>query len=166
MTVKKRPPLPNGAVVDSSAIMSILDRRPSSSAFLEALLSTQPLFMGAPTYVELSVVVLGRKAAAGLEPLNDLLEALQVKIVEFDVPMAQFAQTGCAEYGKGHSPAGLNMGDLFSFALAMDKKLPLFFEGLDFAQTSVGDAMRMLGYQFDRQHQPLPLRPVPGRGES
>ena len=57
--------LPDGAVVDSSAIMSILDKRLSARAFREALEKTRPLFMGAPTYVELSVVVLGKKNAAG-----------------------------------------------------------------------------------------------------
>jgi hypothetical protein len=52
------------------------------------------------------------------------------------------------------------MGDLYSYGLAMSKNLPLFFEGLDFFQTNVQDAMAMLGYQFDKQHQPLPLGPT------
>ncbi len=157
MTSKKV--LPDGSVVDSSAIMSILDKRPSAQAFRQALKKTKPLFMGAPTYVELSVVVLGRKDAAGLKPLDDLLSAFGIQIVDFDVPMAKLAQQGCAAYGKGHNSASLNMGDLYSYGLAMAKRLPLFFEGLDFSQTNAGDAMLMLGYKFDAQHQPLPLGP-------
>jgi hypothetical protein len=51
------------------------------------------------------------------------------------------------------------MGDLYFYALAMSNHLPLFFEELDFFQTNVGDAMHMLDYQFDAQHQPLPLEP-------
>ena len=117
MTSKKA--LPDGAVVDSSSIMSILDKRPSAQAFREALKKTKPLFMGAPTYVELSVVVLGRKDAAGLRPLDDLLAKFGIQIADFDLPMAKHAQSGCAAYGKGHNLASLNMGDLYSYGLAM-----------------------------------------------
>jgi uncharacterized protein with PIN domain len=80
--------------------MSILDGRPSSEAFREALTKTRPLVMGVPTYVELSVVVLGRKAVAGLAPLNALLKALHIEIVDFEVSLAKFAQDACAAYGK------------------------------------------------------------------
>ena len=151
--------LPDGAVVDSSAIMSILDKRLSARAFREALEKTRPLFMGAPTYVELSVVVLGKKNAAGLQPLDELLATFGVQIVAFAPAMAKHAQAGCSAFGKGRHPASLNMGDLYSYGLAMDKGLPLFFEGLDFSQTNVGDAMLMLGYPFDAQHQPQPPSP-------
>ena len=163
MTSKMK--LRDGAVVDSSAIMSIFDKRASFQAFLQALKHTHPLYMAAPTYVELSMVVQGRKNAAGVKPLDDLLKALGVQIVNFDLPMAKLAQSGCAAYGKGHGPAALNMGDLFSYSLAVAKGLPLFFEGLDFFQTNVSDAMLILGHAFDAQHQPLPLdiKVTPGR---
>ncbi len=146
-----------GAVVDSSAIMSILDRRDSSRAFIQALKNTSPIYMGAPTLVELSVVVLGKKAEAGLKPLDDLLHALGIELVAFDASMVAKSRTACMAYGKGHSPANLNMGDLYSYGLAMHMQLPLFFEGLDFCRTDVQDAMQMLGYAFDAQHQPLPI---------
>lgn len=161
MTARKR--LADGAVVDASPIMSILDGRPSRAAFKEALKNTKPLYMSAPTYVELSVVVLGKKDPAGLKPLDDLLKAFRIQIVDFDLPMAKKAQDGCKIYGRGHSPAKLNMGDLYSYGLAMAKNLPLFFEGEDFHQTDVQDAMLILGYQFDEQHQPLPLQNAPSR---
>lgn len=161
MTAKKH--LPNGAVVDSSPIMSILDGRPSGPPFKDALSKTKPLFMSAPTYVELSLVVLGKKDPAGLKPLSDLLKAFEIQIVDFDLPMAAKAQHGCAKYGKGHHQANLNMGDLFSYGLTMQMNLPLFFQGEDFSQTDVQDAMLMLGYKFDKQHQPLPLQSGPSR---
>lgn len=146
-----------GATVDSSAIMSILDRRDSSQAFIQAMKNTSPLYMDAPTLVELSVVVLGKKAEAGLKPLDDLLRALGIEVVAFDASMVARSRAACMAYGKGHSPANLNMGDLYSYGLAMDMHLPLFFEGLDFCQTNVQDAMQMLGYAFDAQHQPLSI---------
>lgn len=159
MTARKRK-LTVGAVVDSSAIISIFDRRPSSQAFRQALRETRPLYMSAATFVEISLVVLGKKAEAGLAPLDEMIRAFGIEIVAFDLPMAENSRKGCSAYGKGHNPASLNMGDLYSYGLAMSKNLPLFFEGLDFFQTDAQDAMAMLGYQFDKQHQPLPLGPT------
>jgi hypothetical protein len=49
------------------------------------------------------------------------------------------------------------MGDLFSYGLAKTMNLPLFFEGTDFSKTDAQDAMQILSYAFDAQHQPLPL---------
>jgi len=68
--------------------------------------------------------------------------------------MIKQGRQGCANYGKGHSPASLNMGDLFSYAIAKQMNLPLYFEGLDFPQTDIQDAMLLLGYSFDEKHSP------------
>jgi hypothetical protein len=54
--------------------------------------------------VELSVVVIGKKLTAGLEPLNDLIAAFGIQIVPFDAPMAGHSQFGCASYGKATTP--------------------------------------------------------------
>ncbi len=43
--------------------------------------------------------------------------------------------------GSGH-PATLNFGDLFSYALAKVRGLPLLYKGDDFAQTDVVSAMQ------------------------
>ena len=52
-------------------------------------------------------------------------------------------------YGKGNGhPAQLNFGDLFSYALAKSRGLPMLFKGDDFSQTDVINAR-------SRQH-PLP----------
>jgi ribonuclease VapC len=40
-------------------------------------------------------------------------------------------------YGKGRHPAKLNYGDLFSYALAKSKDLPLLFKGEDFSKTDI-----------------------------
>jgi ribonuclease VapC len=41
--------------------------------------------------------------------------------------------------GNGH-PAGLNFGDVFSYALAKVRGLPLLLKGADFAQTDIQSA--------------------------
>ena len=45
-------------------------------------------------------------------------------------------------YGKGHHPAGLNLGDVFAYALARVRGLPLLFKGDDFSRTDIERAMR------------------------
>ena len=150
------------AVVDSSPIMSIFEKRPSAAAFREGLKRSKALYMSAATLIELSVVFIGKKTAAGTNPLDELLAKFKIQIVPLDRPMVDDGRYGCANYGKGHSAADLNMGDLFSYALAKHMHLPLFFEGLDFPQTDIPDAMRMLRYAFDAKHSPIPpLAPTP-----
>ena len=47
-----------------------------------------------------------------------------------------------ASYGKGSGhPAGLNFGDVFSYALAKTRHLPLLFKGEDFSKTDIRPAL-------------------------
>jgi ribonuclease VapC len=48
---------------------------------------------------------------------------------------------GFQMYGKGRHPAGLNMGDCFSYALAKRLDEPLLFKGKDFSLTDVRSAL-------------------------
>ena len=144
-----------GAVVDSSPIMAIFEGRPSANAFRQGLRRSGALYMSAGTLMELSVIFIGKKSAAGIAPLDELLTEFKIQVVPLDVQMVRHGRFGCANFGKGHDPASLNMGDLFSYALAKQMNLPLFFEGLDFPQTDLSDAMQMLGYTFDEKHSPI-----------
>ena len=45
--------------------------------------------------------------------------------------------------GSGH-PAGLNFGDVFSYALAKVRGLPLLFKGDDFSQTDIASAVDVM----------------------
>ena len=58
---------------------------------------------------------------------------------EMDAAYAAFVAYG---KGSGH-PAGLNFGDVFSYALAKVRGLPLLYKGDDFAQTDIGSAPAM-----------------------
>lgn len=110
--------------------------------------------MGAPTLVELSVIFTGKKTAASIHTLDALLDLYSIQIVAFDLSMVAVARFGCANFGRGHHKADLNFGDLFSYSLAKSMDLPIYFEGLDFSQTDIRDAMLMLGYSFDQKHMP------------
>lgn len=152
--MKKAVALKN-AVVDSSALMSIFEKRSSAMAFRDALPRANKLYMSAATLLELSVVFIGKKSAASTNELDALLDFFHIEVVPFDASMVSVAREGCVKYGRRHHKADLNFGDLFSYALAKIMKSPLYFEGLDFPETDVGDAMLILGYTFDEKHTPI-----------
>ena len=53
---------------------------------------------------------------------------------------------------------GLNLGDLFTYALVKETGLPLFFQGTDFANTNIVNAMEKLGYEMSGKGVPQPAR--------
>ena len=55
----------------------------------------------------------------------------------------------------------LNMGEVFSFRLAMKKYLPLFFYSNDFLKTLVKTAMKISGYEMNEKNWALPIDPGP-----
>jgi uncharacterized protein with PIN domain len=53
----------------------------------------------------------------------------------------------CAAYRhQFHDRARLNIGDRFTYSLAKQLDMPLFFQGADFLQADLGNAMAILGY--------------------
>ena len=55
---------------------------------------------------------------------------------------ATIAAKAYRRYGKGHHPAALNLGDVFAYALARERDVPLLFKGDDFSQTDIEGAAR------------------------
>jgi ribonuclease VapC len=51
------------------------------------------------------------------------------------------ARQAYSDYGKGRHPAALNLGDCFSYALAMVTGEALLFKGDDFRKTDVPAAL-------------------------
>lgn len=53
----------------------------------------------------------------------------------------QVAREAYRDFGRGSAhPARLNYGDVFSYALATELRVPLLFKGNDFTHTDVIDA--------------------------
>lgn len=73
----------------------------------------------------------------GIDDLDDLLREAGVRYVPVDLHQALAARRAWVRYGKGNSPAGLNFGDCFSYALARTLDRPLLFKGGDFTRTDV-----------------------------
>ena len=66
------------------------------------------------------------------------LEAAGIVIEPMTAAQARIARSAYRDFGKGSGhPAGLNYGDCFAYALAIDFDEPLLFKGADFDKTDV-----------------------------
>ncbi|WP_341924550.1 type II toxin-antitoxin system VapC family toxin [Nocardioides psychrotolerans] len=121
-------------ILDSSAIVAIVQGEPEARLFARLIEGASTLQIAAPTFVE-TAVVLGRGRREGVD---DLLTGFGVEVVPFTLEHAEAARVAYARYGKGSgSPARLNLGDCFSYALATVSGQPLLFKGDDFTHTDV-----------------------------
>jgi ribonuclease VapC len=70
--------------------------------------------------------------------VDRLLRAYEIQIVPFDEEQARVAAQAYRDYGRGSGhPAGLNLGDTYSYALAHVTGEPLLFVGDDFVHTDI-----------------------------
>lgn len=128
-------------IVDSSAIVAILKNEPDAGFYSDILAGTVRKLMAAPTYLETSIVMLGRKGAAANAELVWFIQRSGIAIVPFSPDAARAAVEAFIRYGKGRHPAGLNFGDCISYAMARTEIMPLLFKGNDFRLTDIEAAV-------------------------
>ena len=128
-------------VADTSALVAIVFAEPERQAFLEAVRRARRVLVSTPSVLETRMVVHGRKGERAVLLLDDLLRLPTFEHVPPGVAEIQAAYAAFVAYGKGSGhPAGLSFGDVFSYALAKVRNLPLLFKGDDFAQTDIAAA--------------------------
>ena len=128
-------------VVDTSALLAILQDEPERRAFADAIEGAASCRISAANLVEVSIVVEARHGAEGVRVLDRLLEIAAIEVVPVDLAQARLARDAWQRFGKGRHPAGLNFGDCFAYALAMSLREPLLYKGEDFACTDVASAL-------------------------
>jgi ribonuclease VapC len=123
-------------VVDSSALVAIINREPGHE-WLSAQMQADSLRrIGAPTCLESTMVLEGRASSSvGIVP-RTLLE-LRIQVASFTPELADRAAHAWRRFGKGRHPAKLNFGDCCTYALAEHLGLPILCVGDDFAQTDL-----------------------------
>lgn len=124
-------------VIDSSALIAILQREPEAEAFLAAIYRAQLRLVSAMTKLEVGMVAIGLRGDRGAGDIDDLFRDLRIQVVPFDDHHAAIAREAFVRYGKGRHPAGLNFGDCAAYALAIAEGEPLLFKGTDFGSTDV-----------------------------
>lgn len=124
-------------VIDTSALLAILQDEPERRAFNEAIEAADTRAMSVANFVEASIVIESRFGAEGIRDLDLFLERAAIDLVDVTLPQGHAARRAFARYGKGRHAAGLNFGDCFAYALATELGEPLLFKGADFDKTDV-----------------------------
>lgn len=126
-------------VLDTSAIIAILQDEPGSDRLVDKMEVAGSLKISAATVVETGIVMYSRYGDAGEIEVDQFLHRLGIAVVPVTREQAELARTAYRKYGKGNHPAGLNYGDCFSYALAVSLNEPLLFVGEDFEKTDLGE---------------------------
>jgi ribonuclease VapC len=124
-------------IVDSSAIVAILELESDARKFAEAIEEAPDRRISVVSYVESAIVLDSRRNPVLGRRLDDFLLEAEVSLEPVSVEQARLAREAYRDFGKGRHRAGLNFGDCFAYALAKDKGEPLLFKGDDFRRTDV-----------------------------
>ena len=124
-------------VIDTSAVVAILQGERERRQFLEAIESAESRRMSVATFVEISVVMEARYGAEGVRDLDRFVDRAAVELVPVDPEQGHVAREAFSRFGKGRHRAGLNYGDCFSYAVATVFGEPLLCKGDDFWHTDI-----------------------------
>ena len=139
-------------VVDTSAILAILLAEDEASSFRRLITEADGAVVSAGNAVELAAVASGRGDL--FDVALAFLKEPYIAIEPVDAAQADIAAKAYRRYGKGHHPAGLNPGDVFAYALARQRGVPLLFKGNDFVHTDVEAAVLAAGDPHPQSTQP------------
>jgi ribonuclease VapC len=131
-------------ILDTSAIIAIVGAEPSRDALLTTIEPVTDLAMSAATRVELAAVLARSRRPEEARRAERLLSTLDVEIVAFDAEQARIGADAYRIFGRGTGHrASLNMGDCYSYALAITRDEPLLFVGDGFQHTDVRVALTL-----------------------
>jgi ribonuclease VapC len=130
-------------VIETSAVLAILQAEPEAAAFAEAIERDPVRLVSAASVLEASIVIVARYGDAGARELDLFLLKAQADVVPVTAEHAALGRDAYVRFGKGRHPAGLNFGDCFAYALARASGEPLLFKGEDFNRTDVAAVERV-----------------------
>ena len=122
-------------VLDTSAILAVLLGEEEAASFRDRIGEAGGAMVSAGTAVEL--VAVASRDDDLFSAAHAFLDEPFISVEPLDATQAVAAGHAYRRYGKGHHPAGLNLGDIFAYTLARKVSLPLLFKGGDFARTDI-----------------------------
>ena len=127
-------------IVDTSAILAVLFGESDAERYERAIAGASHCRMSAVNFLEAAIVLESRSGPKAAYELDLLMEEAFIELVPVTSDHVQAARRAWRRFGKGNHPAGLNLGDCFSYALAELSHEPLLFKGGDFELTDVDPA--------------------------
>ncbi len=126
--------------LDSSALIAILFSEPGYLDLIDRILLADSVRVAAPTLVEVSMVLAGRRRSQGAGEVEALVHELAVTVVPFGEREWHAAVAAFLRFGRGRHAAALNFGDCLAYAAAAVANDTLLFVGDDFRQTDARPA--------------------------
>lgn len=126
--------------LDTSALVAILFSEPGYLELIDRILMADSVRVAAPTLVETSMVLAGRRRTPAVGEVETLVRELGVTVVPFGEPEWHAAVAAFLQFGRGRHAAALNFGDCLAYAAAVVANDSLLFVGDDFKLTDVTPA--------------------------
>jgi ribonuclease VapC len=127
--------------VDTSARIAIIFAEPERPAFLQAIQQCAKALISTVSVVRDPQADLWPPRPPRGRPRRRSPRAAHFRTCGARKPAMDAATAAFVAYGKGSGhPAALNFGDVFSYALAKVRGLPLLYKGDDFARTDIESA--------------------------
>ncbi len=126
--------------LDSSALIAMLFAEPGHLDLVDRILIAESVRCAAPTLVETSLVLAGRRRTAAVGEVDALVQELGVTVVPFGEREWHAAVAAFLRFGRGRHAAALNFGDCLAYAAAVAANDSLLFVGDDFRLTDVTPA--------------------------
>ena len=128
-------------VLDTSAVIAVLQNEENAARLVAALEDAPVKRMSAANLVEAGIILQARYGDHGERELDLFVQRAHVEIIPVTGEHAEYARSAYRRFGKGRHAAGLNFGDCFAYALARALDEPLLFVGDDFPLTDVRVAL-------------------------
>jgi ribonuclease VapC len=126
-------------VLDASALVAVLIEEPERRRIL-TLLASEDAVLSPVGYWESHTRIHSLRGDDGVADLDALLTTFGIRIAPATAGTAKIAAQAQIDFGK-RTPAKLNLGDCFAYALAKECDAPLLFKGADFSQTDLKPAL-------------------------
>lgn len=124
-------------MVDTSAAVAILTQEPGSDLLVRVLAEADERVMSTGTAIELGIVLEARIGPAAPAIIERFMRVGGIELVAVDQQHVDRAMEGWRRFGRRRHRAGLNMGDLYAYALSVARALPVLSVGADFPATDV-----------------------------
>jgi ribonuclease VapC len=128
-------------IVDASALIAVLRHEDDADRIIHALTTSTDSRMSAASWLEAAIMVDGNADPVLSGRFDDLIAAAGIALEPVTADQVRVARQAYRDFGKGNHPAGLNVGDCLTYALARTRGEPLLFKGGDFALTDVAAAL-------------------------
>ncbi|MBZ5620417.1 MAG: type II toxin-antitoxin system VapC family toxin [Acidobacteriia bacterium] len=124
-------------VIDTSALIAILQQEPEAGPYARAIGSDPVRLVSSVSALETAIVIESRKGPSGGRDFDLLLHEARAEVVPFTVEQFEIARGAYRKFGKGRHPAALNFGDCCTYALAKVSGEALLAKGNDFPRTDI-----------------------------